>query len=138
MPPGEGAFAVDGLTDGTYLCSAEQLKATTMPSKKPRLALTIPDDLAQVLAEFREATGVSPASFVTGMLIEAMPMIRNVTRAALVAKSDKAQAFDVLSSTLAEALHDGAGLQMEILDETHKVRRARHDLAKNTTKENDE
>ena len=109
-----------------------------MPSRKPRLALTIPDDLAHVLAEFREATGVSPASFVTGMLIDAMPMIRNVTRAALISKSDKAQAFDVLSSTLAEALHDGSGLQMEILDEAHKVRRARHDIAKNPTKDNDQ
>lgn len=109
-----------------------------MPSRKPRLALTIPDDLAHVLAEFREATGVSPASFVTGMLIDAMPMIRNVTRAALISKSDKAQAFDVLSSTLAEALHDGSGLQMEILDESHKVRRARHDIAKNPTKDNDQ
>ena len=107
-----------------------------MPSRKPRLALTIPDELAHVLAEFREATGVSPASFVTSMLIDAMPMIRNVTRAALIAKSDKAQAFDVLSSTLAEALHDGSGLQMEILDESHKVRRARHDVAKKTKEDN--
>lgn len=107
-----------------------------MPSRKPRLALTIPDELAHVLAEFREATGVSPASFVTSMLIDAMPMIRSVTRAAQMAKTDKAEAFGVLSSTLAEALHDGAGLQLEILEEGHKVRRARHDVAKPPKEDN--
>lgn len=109
-----------------------------MPTKRPRLSLTITPEIAHALDEFREATGTSPASFITGLLLEALPMIRSVARAAQVAKSDKAQAFDVLSSTLAEALHDGSGLQMEILEEGHKVRRARHDVAKHTTKENDE
>jgi hypothetical protein len=67
-----------------------------------------------------------------------MPMIRSVTRAAEMAKKDKAEAFGVLSTTLAEALHDGAGLQLEILEEGHKVRRARHDAARKAPKENDE
>lgn len=108
-----------------------------MPTKRPRISLTITDEIAHALDEFREATGTSPASFITGLLLEALPMIRSVSRAAELAKKDKAEAYGVLSSTLAEALHDGAGLQMEILEEGHKVRRARHDLAKHT-KENDE
>lgn len=107
-----------------------------MPTKRPRISLTITDDIAHALEEFREATGTSPASFITGLLIEALPMIRSVTKAAQVAKKDKAEAFGVLSSTLAEALHDASGLQMEILEEGHKVRRARHDLAKKTKEDN--
>lgn len=94
-----------------------------MPTIKPRLTLTIPQELADALAEFREATGTSPASFVTGLLVEALPMIRSVTHAAQLAKQGNVEAFDVLSSTLADALHDGAGLQREILAE-HKIRRA--------------
>lgn len=87
--------------------------------------LTITHELSEALAEFRDATGTSPASFVTGLLLEALPMIRNVTRAAQLAKQQhKAEAFDVLSSTLADALHDGAGIQREILAEGHKIRRA--------------
>jgi len=96
-----------------------------MPTLKPRLTLTITPELSEALAEFRDATGTSPASFVTGLLLEALPMIRNVTHAAQLAKQQhKAEAFDVLSSTLADALHDGAGIQREILAEGHKIRRA--------------
>lgn len=95
-----------------------------MPTLKPRLTLTITPELSEALAEFRDATGTSPASFVTSLLLEALPMIRNVTHAAQLAKQHKAEAFDVLSSTLADALHEGAGIQREILAEGHKIRRA--------------
>jgi len=107
-----------------------------MPTKRPRICLTITPEIAHALDEFRQATGTSPASFVTGLLLEALPMIRNVSRAAELAKKDKAEAFSVLSTTLAEALHDGAGLQLEILEEGHKVRRARHDVAKPPKEDN--
>jgi hypothetical protein len=94
-----------------------------MPTKKPRMMLTVPQELFDALAEFREATGTSPASFVTGMLLEALPMIRSVTQAAQLAKQGNVEAFEVLSSTLADALHEGTGVQRELMAE-HKVRRA--------------
>ena len=61
-------------------------------------------------------------------------MIRSVTQAARLAKQGNAEAFEVLSSTLADALHDGTGLQREIMAE-HKVRRAAGTPKPHQTKE---
>lgn len=95
-----------------------------MPTKKPRLMLTIPPELAHALDEFREATGTSPASFVTSLLVEALPMIQSLTKAARLAKQNNAEALDVFSETVADALCQVAGVQRDLLEHSHKIRRA--------------
>ena len=59
-----------------------------MPSKNPRMMLTLPPELAHAFEEFREATGTAPASFVTHLLMESLPMIRSITEASRAAARD--------------------------------------------------
>lgn len=98
-----------------------------MPSKKRRMMLTIPDELAHALDEFREATGTAPTSFVVEMLMQALPSIKSISKSVQMAKQGNLDAFDVLNSTLADALHEGAGVQKDMLKKSSQLRKARSD-----------
>jgi len=98
-----------------------------MPSVKRRMNLTIPDDLSVAFDDFREATGMAPASFVVEILMQSVPMIKAMSEAARLAKQGSPEAFGVLSETLAGALHSGSGVQVELLERTTTQRKARSD-----------
>jgi len=100
-----------------------------MPSTKRRMMLTLPDELAHALDEFREATGTAPSSFVVNMLMQAVPMLESVAKAARMAKQGNLEAFDVLSNTLATHLHQGMGIQQDMLEKGSQLRKARSDAA---------
>lgn len=100
-----------------------------MPSVKRRMMLTLPDELAHALDEFREATGTAPSSFVVEMLVQAVPMINSVSKAARMAKQGHIEAFDLLNNTLAESLHYGSGVQKDMLQSASLLRKARSDAA---------
>lgn len=95
-----------------------------MPSKNPRMMLTLTPELSKAFDEFREATGTAPASFVVHLLMESLPMIQSVTRASLAAARDQQEALDIMQSALSAALHQGTSTQLE-LDEARSIRRAR-------------
>ena len=101
-----------------------------MPSVKRRMNLTIPDELGHAFDEFREATGPAPASFVVQMLVEAIPMLESITKAARMAKQGNLEAYDILHSTLAGALHQGTGIQHDMLEKSSQLRKARSDTPK--------
>lgn len=96
-----------------------------MPSKNPRMMLTLPPELAHAFEEFREATGTAPASFVVRLLMESLPMIRSVTEASRAAAKDQQEALDILQSAMGAALHQGASAQLEMLEAGTALRRAR-------------
>lgn len=96
-----------------------------MPSKNPRMMLTIPPELAKAFDEFREATGTAPASFVTHLLMESLPMIRSITEASRAAARDQQEALGILQSALGTALHQGTSVQLEMLEAGTALRRAR-------------
>lgn len=96
-----------------------------MPSKNPRMMLTLTPELAKAFDEFREATGTAPASFVTHLLMESLPMIRSITEASRAAARDQQEALGILQSALGTALHQGTSVQLEILEAGTALRRAR-------------
>ena len=96
-----------------------------MPSKNPRMMLTIPPELAKAFDEFRDATGTAPASFVTHLLMESIPMIRSITEASRAAARDQQEALGILQSALGTALHQGTSAQLEMLEAGTALRRAR-------------
>lgn len=100
-----------------------------MPSIKRRMNLTIPDDLGHAFDEFRDATGIAPASFVVQMLVESIPMLESVTKAARMAKQGNIEALDLINTTLSSALHQGMGIQHDMLEQTSQLRKARSDTA---------
>ena len=96
-----------------------------MPSKNPRMMLTIPPELAKAFDEFRDATGTAPASFVTHLLMESIPLIRSITEASRAATRDQQEALGILQSALGAALHQGTSAQLEMLEAGTALRRAR-------------
>lgn len=100
-----------------------------MTTQKRRMMLSLPPELEHALDEFREATGTAPASFVVEMLMQAVPMIESISKAARMAKQGNLEAFDVLSNSLAGALHQGMGVQTDMLEKSSQLRKARSDAA---------
>ena len=100
-----------------------------MATQKRRMMLSLPPELEHAFDEFREATGTAPASFVVEMLMQAVPMIESISKAARMAKQGNLEAFDVLNNSLAGALHQGMGVQTDMLEKSSQLRKARSDAA---------
>ena len=95
-----------------------------MPTNLKRISLSLPPELEHALNELREATGVSPASFIVEMMTEAVPMIHSIVEAANLAKRNNADAFQVLGEALTEAMHQGSSVQMELIEANRKIRKS--------------
>lgn len=96
-----------------------------MPTKNPRMMLTLTPELSKAFDDFREATGTAPASFVTRLLVESIPMIQSITRATIAASRDQQEALDILQSAMGSALHQGNSVQLDMIDAGANLRRAR-------------
>lgn len=80
-----------------------------MPSRKPRLALTVPDELMEALTALGKAAG-KPASAVTvDMLIETLPIIETTTKMLLQAKAGNRAG---MKRTLAHLVGDQAAAML--------------------------
>ena len=58
-----------------------------MPSQRTRMALTLPDELRDALAELSEALGKPAATVATEFLVEMIPQLLGIAKFARVAKS---------------------------------------------------
>lgn len=85
-----------------------------MPSTKRRMMLTLPDDLAAVLDDFRATTGTAPSSFVVEMLMEAIPAIQAICDATRALSTDQEHAMTIMNAVLSDALHQGTAAQMDM------------------------
>ena len=97
-----------------------------MPSTKRRMMLTLPDELAAVLDDFRATTGTAPSSFVVEMLLEAIPAIQAICDATRALSTDQEHAMTIMNAVLSDALHQGTAAQMDMY-EKKSIRKARSD-----------
>lgn len=95
-----------------------------MPSKNPRMMLTLTPELAQAFNEFREATGTAPSSFVVSMLVEAIPAINAITQASKALAKNQDHAMSIMQDVLSDALHQGTAVQLDMY-EKKALRKAR-------------
>ena len=94
-----------------------------MATKLKRISVCIPQEVEHALNQLRDVSGIAPASFVTSLVAEALPVIQAMVQAHSSLKTDQAEAFDVMASVLAKALHQGSEAQLELIETTRKVRR---------------
>lgn len=87
-----------------------------MPSTKRRMMLTLPDELAAAFDDFREATGTAPSSFVTQMLVEAIPSIRAIASASRALAEDEERALAIINENLSGVLHQGTAVQLDMYE----------------------
>lgn len=87
-----------------------------MPSKNPRMMLTLTPELAKAFEEFREATGTAPASFVVNMLVEAIPAINAITQATKALAKNQDHALTIMQDVLSDVLHQGTAVQLDMYE----------------------
>lgn len=97
-----------------------------MPSTKRRMMLTLPDELAAVLDDFRATTGTAPSSFVVEMLMEAIPAIQAICDATRALSTDQEHAMTIMNAVLSDVLQQGTAVQMDMY-EKKSLRKARAD-----------
>lgn len=79
-----------------------------MPSQKPRVALTLDDDLKNVIADLSDLTGKPQARIITDFLIEMYPALVGL-RDALIDVRDKKNAVPHLAK-MASYINEQAGV----------------------------
>lgn len=85
-----------------------------MPTKNPRILLTVKPDTMEMLRRAAEPMGKPVATLVSEILDEARPVIEGMARAVEFAKGQRVEAFDHLAETLAETQVKAAQLQLAI------------------------
>lgn len=60
-----------------------------MPSQKPRIALTVPDDLNELLDSLSKLTGEPKSTMITGFLVDMQPVLQEMENALIQAKQLK-------------------------------------------------
>src|SRR3954470_834583 len=93
-----------------------------MPTSRPRIMLSIDPETKAELDRFAAATGTPASTFISQLLDEARPMLRQLASAAEAAKQQRAEAMDML---LAPLEHAASGIEQAKL-ELHEKRKRRH------------
>lgn len=92
-----------------------------MPSQKPRIALTLPPELAKVVAEMSEALEKPAATVITNLLVELIPQLEGITKMAKAAKTgNKAAVKRALVHMVGDNMAELMTMQQRELDLARK------------------
>ena len=81
-----------------------------MPSRKPRVALTVPDEINVVLERLADLTGTPKTKLIIEMLEQYAPVLEQVLEALEKIKSDKENAPAIAKKFAQDMLLDEKGL----------------------------
>lgn len=95
-----------------------------MPTKNPRISVTLTPEARDALDALSVAAGVSASSFIGGLVHDAIPIIEATTRAIAAARTQPQKAADILNEQVVRANLMVAQEQLE-LAEAIKVRKMR-------------
>ena len=79
-----------------------------MPSRKPRVALTVPDDINSTLDRLAELTGTPKTKLILEMLEEYMPILDRTIDALEQIQADKANASNIAKHFASDLLLEGS------------------------------
>lgn len=69
--------------------------SSKLPSQKPRLNLTLPDSLNDVISDLAELQGIPKTRVITEILIEIEPMLKQTVEALKAVKENKQDALKI-------------------------------------------
>lgn len=75
-----------------------------MPSQKPRLNLTLPDSLNDVISELADLQGIPKTRIITDILLEIEPMLKQMSEALKAVKENKQDAVKIARDYAQNAL----------------------------------
>ena len=69
-----------------------------MPSRKPRVALTLPDDLNAILDQVADYQGTPKTKLITEILLECRPVLEQMLSAYKLIEENKEGAVDIIKT----------------------------------------
>ncbi|EEX0873230.1 hypothetical protein KG202_003699 [Acinetobacter baumannii] len=78
-----------------------------MPTQKPRIALTVPDEINQTLDRLYELTGTPKSKLIVEMLEQYVPILEQVVDTLEKIKSDKENGKEIAKKFAQDMLFDG-------------------------------
>lgn len=75
-----------------------------LPSQKPRLNLTLPDSLNDVISELADLQGIPKTRIITDILLEIEPMLKQMSEALKAVKENKQDAVKIARDYAQNAL----------------------------------
>ena len=78
-----------------------------MPSRKPRIALTVPDDINDTLERLYELTGTPKSKLIVEMLEQYVPVLDQVVTALEKIQADKENGKEIAKKFAQDMLFDG-------------------------------
>lgn len=88
----------------------------------PRVVFYPNPELLEALKELHESTGASMSGFVTEVLTQSIPMIRQISKAARLAKAKDIAALDVMNQALQTALMQGQQMSLDMANKAPQIR----------------
>lgn len=92
-----------------------------MPSRKPRVALTIPDDLNDLLDKVSDLSGTPKTKLIVEMLEQYSPVLEQVLSAMQQIKADKEKAPEIAKKFANEMLLDATSMVGDFSKEVKKL-----------------
>lgn len=80
------------------------MRVTTMPSRKPRVALTLPDDLNVLLDQVADYQGTPKTKLITDILLECKPIFEQMLSAYKLIEENKEGTADIVKKFGAQAV----------------------------------
>lgn len=106
------------------LCHAVLHQGETVPSKKPRIAITVDHEVHAKLMQFAKDSGIPAATLIGQLIPQLLPLIESMGRAIKQAKESPVQALELLNHELAKVNAQSSALQLDLVGEIAKVRGA--------------
>lgn len=78
-----------------------------MPSRKPRIALTVPDEINETLDRLYELTGTPKSKLIVEMLEQYVPILEQVVDTLEKIKADKENGKEIAKNFAQDMLFDG-------------------------------
>ena len=75
-----------------------------MPTKRPRMALSLPPEVHKALMDLSAVSGVAAASFASQLLSESLPMIIQLTKVFQAGKDNPNLAAEELETLITKAI----------------------------------
>lgn len=92
-----------------------------MPSRKPRIALTVPDDINATLDRLYELTGTPKSKLIVEMLEQYVPILDEVVSTLEKIKADKENGKEIAKKFAQDMLFDGQELLGQVAREARDL-----------------
>lgn len=92
-----------------------------MPTQKPRIAITVPDEINQTLDRLYELTGTPKSKLIVEMLEQYVPVLEQVVDTLEKIKSDKENGKEIAKNFAQNMLFDGQEMLGVLASEAKKL-----------------